>query len=149
MSGGPAERLPVGLRLRAVAAALVIPPWLAVASFQRVASRLGRGRATTRSPVTVAQETALAELVDAILHRLPGPWRHTCLKRAAVLFHLLRRAGRPVQLLIGVRRESDGRLQAHAWLARGGETYLEPNPEMPARHSVLATFPEGAGSQAA
>jgi hypothetical protein len=149
MSPGTAARLPVGLRLRALAAALVIPPWLAVASFQGVASRLGRGRAPAGSPANAAQEMALAELVDTILHRLPGPWRHTCLKRAAVLFHLLRRADRPVQLLIGVRREADGRLQAHAWLARGGETYLEPNPDMPPRHSVLATFPEGAGSHAA
>ncbi|MGE0159743.1 MAG: lasso peptide biosynthesis B2 protein [Gemmatimonadales bacterium] len=148
-SGSTGTELPLELRARALWAAVVIPPWLAVSSFQRVASRLGRGSRPARSPSTPAEDAALAAFVDSILHRLPGPWRHTCLKRAAVLFHVLRRADRPVQLLIGVRREADGALQAHAWLAREGEVYLEPNPDVPPRHVVLARFPDERDSHAA
>jgi hypothetical protein len=145
---GPAEpaALSPGARLRAAAEALLIPPLLALASFQRVASMLERGWPKVDLGGGARVDAELAAFVDGVLHRLPGPWRHTCLKRAAVLFHLLRGAGRDVQLLIGVRRGADGGMEAHAWLTRAGEPYLEPNPEMPASHSVLARFPEGTGA---
>jgi hypothetical protein len=50
------------------------------------------------------------------------------------------------QRRIGVRRDDAGRLQAHAWLVKDGELYLESNPEMTLTHSVLARFPEAPGS---
>lgn len=134
------------LRVRALVAAFLIPPTLRVVSFQRVASRLERGWPRLSSNSVGFVDAALADFVDGILHRLPGPWRHTCLKRSAVLFHLLRSAGRSVELRIGVRRDDAGRLQAHAWLVKDGELYLESNPEMTLTHSVLARFPEAPGS---
>jgi len=130
------------MRLRASVEAVVIPPLLAVASFERVAAALQKG--WPRAPLGPGdtQDVVLADFVDSALQRLPGLWRHTCLKRAAVLFHLLRGAGRDVQLRIGVRRGPDGAMEAHAWLVRGGEFYLEPNPDVAASYSVLARFPE-------
>lgn len=62
--------------------------------------------------------------VDALLGRLPPPWRRTCLTRSVVLYHLLRRSGVPVELCIGVRRENQ-EFAAHAWLERERRPYME------------------------
>jgi hypothetical protein len=59
-----------------------------------------------------------------------------------VLYHVLRRAGRPVELWIGVHKTGPAPLGAHAWLVRGGEPYLESRPEHARRHTVIARFPE-------
>jgi hypothetical protein len=70
----------------------------------------------------------LAFHVDRILHRGRWIWRHSCLRRAAVLALLLRRAGHDASVVIGVRRDAAGALQAHAWLAcDGSEPFLEPS----------------------
>lgn len=42
----------------------------------------------------------------------------TCLKKALVLYRLLRRRGVEVELVIGVRRAEE-RLEAHAWVQHG------------------------------
>jgi transglutaminase superfamily protein len=135
--------LPLGWRLRAAALALLIPPLVYIVSFARLATWLeGRGRPP---PDTALDDAALARWVDRLLRRLPGPWHRTCLKRSAVLYHLLRRAGRPVELCIGVNRSSQpgkGDIAAHAWLVRAGEPYLEAHPEHALSHIVIARFPE-------
>jgi hypothetical protein len=69
----------------------------------------------------------LAFHVDRILHRGRGIWRHSCLRRSAVLALLLRRSGYDARVVIGVRRDAAGALEAHAWLACDGrEPFLEP-----------------------
>lgn len=129
-----------GLRLRALTTSVVVPPLLSLVSLQRLASHLGhRG---WLSPDPGFDDGDLAQWVDHLLYRLPGPWRRTCLKRAAVLYHLLRAAGRAVELRIGVRRDAEGNLAAHAWLTRDAAPYLEPEPDAPGRHAVIAIFPE-------
>jgi hypothetical protein len=134
--------LPLSWRARAAASAALIPPLVTYSSFARLAARLGGGRAR-RAPVPGSvDDAALARWVDRLLRALPGPWRYTCLRRSAVLYHLLRRAGRPVELWLGVRRDGTGALGAHAWLVREGRPYLEPEPGQPARHTVIARFPE-------
>ncbi len=125
------------LRLRALLTAVIVPPLLSVISLQRLAGYLGRSGLAHAG----FDDGTLAAWVDALLYRMPGPWRRTCLKRAAVLYHLLRGAGRAVELRIGVRRDAEGRLAAHAWLTRAMEPYLEPEPDAPALHTVIATFP--------
>ena len=93
-------------------------------------------------------DASLARWVDRLLRNLPGPWHRTCLKRAAVLYHLLRRACRPVELWIGVRKSDAKPLGAHAWLVRAGEPYLESEPEHSQSHTVIARFPEAGGAPA-
>ena len=132
--------LPLGLRARALVTSVVVPPLLSLVSLQRLAGHLGRPGLLGSDPSF--DDGALALWVDHLLYRLPGPWRRTCLKRAAVLFHLLRAAGRAVELRIGVRRDDEGRLAAHAWLTREATPYLEPEPDAPGRHSVIAIFPD-------
>ena len=135
--------LPLGWRLRAGMAALVIPPLVHVVPLHRLAPRLGAHRIAARNG---PPDAPAAAWVDSLLERLPGPWRHTCLKRAAVLYHLLRRTGQPVELWIGVRRGDAGALAAHAWLVRDGAPYLERGDEEIRRFSVIARFPEAAGA---
>jgi len=112
-------------------------------SFARLVGWLeGRGHP---APDAALDDVTLARWVDRLLRRLPGPWHRTCLKRAAVLYHLLRRAGRPVELCIGVNRNrgpAKSDLAAHAWLVRAGEPYLEAHPEHALSHVVIARFPE-------
>ena len=135
MTGG----LPLGWRLRATAFVILVPPLVYVVSFSRLVSWLG-GRRPGRSDAAL-DDASLARWVDRLLRHLPGPWRRTCLKRSAVLYHLLRRAGRPVELWIGVNR-AGAALGAHAWLVQAGTPYLEAHPEHALSHTVIARFPE-------
>ena len=131
--------LRIGTRLRAAAAMALIPPMLDVVPLTRLARWLG----AVRSPQSRdLDEPALARWVDQRLSDLPRPWRRTCLKRAAVLYYLLRRSGRPVHLHIGVRKGSAGELQAHAWLVRDGVPILEPDQSEHRGFAVIAAFPE-------
>ena len=80
-----------------------------------------------------------------ILGALPPPWRYTCLRRGVVLYHLLRRAGRPVELHVGVRRRGpsgEAPLEAHAWLMLDGRRFLEPATNQADSYRVIASFPE-------
>jgi len=132
--------LPLRWRVRATAAVLVVPPLLYLVSFSRLAAWLERAGSLT----PMLDDAVLARWVDRLLRRLPGPWHRTCLKRAAVLFHLLRRAGRPVELWIGVQKTAASPLEAHAWLVWDGKPYLESHPEHAQRHTVIARFPDSA-----
>jgi hypothetical protein len=127
-----------GLRWKArtVGAALGLPLVLLVLAPARVAGWIARRR-PARDPAP--PDTDLAEWTDRVLLRLPPPWRRTCLRRAVVLHYLLRRAGRPAALHLGVRRDDRGALDAHAWLSRDGQPVLEP-PAVPFAYQVLASF---------
>ena len=136
-------------RLRSLAAVALVPPLLEIVSLPR----LDRWRAAlSRNPHSDAPDDGvLAKWVDDALTGLPRPWSRTCLRRAAVLFFLLRRAGRPVDLCIGVRRDESDAVQAHAWLVLDGETYLEPAAtlELVARYTLIARFPSSVANRPA
>jgi hypothetical protein len=108
-------------------------------SLERISRWIERTPIPT-TPDPGVDDAALAEWVDRVLTRLPPPWRHTCLKRALVLHYLLQRAGRPAELILGVRRDDQNALAAHAWLARDGDPYLESGMEV-ASYQVLTAFP--------
>jgi len=138
--------LSVGWSVRTLVAAVLIPPLLRVVSLGRLAAWLGRSPSRPARPA--ADDAVLAARVDRLLTRLPWLWRRTCLRRSTVLYYLLRRAGRPVELCVGVRRAAGEALGAHAWLVLGNEPYLEPAPGQPAAHQVIARFPEPKPRQA-
>ena len=135
------RRLTPAWRLRATLAALALPPFLHVVSLETLHRWIGR-RAAAR-PDDSVDDPALAEWVDRVLGRLPPPWKKTCLRRSLVLHYLLTRAGRPAELLIGVRRDEANALAAHAWLARDGRPYLETGDEHVASYQVLTSFSSG------
>ena len=121
-----------------VALVLIVPPLLYVLPVHRLAARLASlGRARSDSPVE-----AIVAAVDRWQHRLFWPWRSTCLKRATVLFALLRREGIEVELHIGVRRNADHAFAAHAWLVRDGQPYLESPASPLTTYRLIARFPE-------
>lgn len=92
---------------------------------------------------------AIARYVDALLTRLPGPWRHTCLRRAVVLAALLRREGMRAEVVIGVKRDAIGAVEAHAWVRCNGlEPYLDQNPTtgfVPVDQGLPLAWPVGTG----
>jgi hypothetical protein len=133
------RRLTPGWRFRATLAALVLPPLVYLLPLDRIARWISRGPVRSSADEGV-DDRALAEWVDRVLNRLPPPWRRTCLKRALVLHYLVRRAGRPAELRIGVRRDRDNALAAHAWLVRADLPYLEPGTEHVASYRVLTAF---------
>jgi hypothetical protein len=140
--GGPlSAAIPISWRLRAIAAAAIIPPLLEIVSFARL-ERFLRSAArvqTRRAP----DDLTSSRWVDEFLARLPYPWNRTCLRRAAILYYMLRSTGRMVSLCIGVRRDEHGALLAHAWLLRDGALYVEPTgtSEVVSEYTVIAQFP--------
>ena len=115
-----------------------VPPLLHVVSIDRLASMVRSGRAVPTHPT----DTVLADAVDWWLNRLPWPWRTTCLKRAAIMYALLRRTGVDVELRVGVKRQPDRSFAAHAWLMRDGLAYLEHPASTYKSFQVIAAFPE-------
>jgi hypothetical protein len=107
-----------------VAACAVIPPALEMLAATKTLAWVGKIRPRERpSP----PPESIASAVDRVLLRAPGPWHHTCLRRAVTIAALLRRAGREPEVIFGVRRSTAGELQAHAWLRCDGiDPYLEP-----------------------
>jgi hypothetical protein len=117
-------------KLEIVTACAAVPCALELLSADRAFAWLARVPSGGER-VTPAQ---LAFHVDRILHRGKWIWRHSCLRRAAVLALLLRRSGHDAHVVIGVRRVEGGALEAHAWLACDGtEPFLEAS-------DAIATF---------
>ncbi len=132
--------VPLVWRLRALQASLLLPPLVRLVSLGRLSAWLGR----IGPPDPGLDDRALAAWVDRLLYAAPPPWRRTCLTRGTVMFHLLRRAGRPVELKIGVRRDGARNLAAHAWLVLHGAPYLEAEDHPSQAFADIATFPERA-----
>jgi hypothetical protein len=125
-------------KLRVVAAALALPLLLLVATPARIAAWIAGRRANDAPTPTDAD---LAAWTDRVLGMLPPPWRRTCMRRSVVLLYLLQRAGRPAVVNVGVRRDTRGRLDAHAWLSRDGRPVLEPIANQADTYRILASFP--------
>ena len=134
------RRLTPRWRIRATLAALALPPLVHLVQLDRIASWIARSHMPP-FPDDAVDDPALANWVDRILRKLPPPWRHTCLKRAVVLHYLVRRAGRPAELRIGVRRDERAALAAHAWLVREGTPYLEAGADHIDSYQPLTAFP--------
>jgi hypothetical protein len=128
-------------RLHASAAAFALPVLLEVAPLDWLEKRLTALAA--RRMRRVPDDLVAARWVDDALHGRPHPWTRTCLRRATVLYYLLRRAGRNVELCIGVRRDDQGELKEHAWLLREGRPYLEPlaTRDEVMSYGTIARFP--------
>ena len=139
--------LPVAWRARAAAAALILPAAIRVMSLARLMTWITPDLSKRRIAASF-DDKALARWVSRILAHLPGPWHLSCLNRSVVLYHLLRAAGRRVELCIGVTRVSGqtaavghARISAHAWLLLDGAPYLESDSR-PTDLPIVARFPD-------
>jgi len=70
-------------------------------------------------------QAAVARAVWAVLTAgRHMPWAITCLTRATAAQVLLGRLGEPTHLRLGVAKDEQGQLRAHAWLESGDEIII-------------------------
>lgn len=72
----------------------------------------------------------LAAVVDAVAAQ--WPWPGHCLRSALVLYTLATWRGIPVRLVIGVARDGDRQLAAHAWVECRGQPVIGTAPAVAA-----------------
>ena len=107
--------------------------WVAVLSVTARCSSLPRaltivaGNNDRRSPEGGSRED-LARAIDLLLSADFLIFKPICWKRAAVLHRYLSRNGTRTRIIFGVRNESDGKVDGHAWLEADGQPILEKDP---------------------
>ncbi len=105
-----------------VRAALDAPEWVRSKRLGELLAFPAGGRAAQGVPHAEPQRALRsARRALRVLARLPGDrWRASCLYESVAECLVLRRAGIPAAVCIGVKREPDGSrgLAAHAWVAR-------------------------------
>jgi Transglutaminase-like superfamily len=117
----PADRrllLETALWLAASQLALFLFSFGTVLELQAIALRRPRGSRIDRQTPTDRVVWAM-DLVGKCL-----PATKNCLTRALAAQVLLTRWSHPVQFQIGVAKDPDDNLQAHAWLKTGGEVVI-------------------------
>jgi hypothetical protein len=116
---------------------------LRVLPFRRVRRLMeGRRPIRVRRPLSSGEEQRLLWAVTAVSQRLLP--NRPCLPQALAAQFLLRRRGaRPAHLRIGVARNDDGSIEAHAWLERDGQVLLG-GAESPLLYRPLSTGPDAA-----
>lgn len=85
------------------------------------------GNDDRRSPERTSRED-LARAIDLLLSADFLIFKPICWKRAAVLHRYLSRNGTPTRIIFGVRNESGGKVDGHAWLEADGQPILESSP---------------------
>ncbi len=102
-----------------VLAAFRTAAWIESPRFSELLILPGDAPAVPHAEPAVALRTARRTL--RLLARMPGHrWRASCLYESVAECLVLRRAGVPAAVCIGVKRGTDGRpgIEAHAWVAR-------------------------------
>jgi transglutaminase superfamily protein len=109
--------------------------WVAVLSITARLSSLpralqlvaGNGN-SPQDPSPVANQEELARAIDLLLSADILMFKPICWKRAAVLHRYLLRNGVATRIIFGVRNETDGKVEGHAWLEANGQPILENTP---------------------
>ncbi len=95
--------------------------WVLPASRQgRFVARLGQGKTKGRGLDSVMADR-IVRAVSTASGYVP---RATCLAQALAAQVLLKQRNLPATLQIGVARDGEGKLQAHAWLESGGRVLM-------------------------
>ena len=76
----------------------------------RTSSRPG----DSNKPMPAERTNRILSLVESASRA--APWTDNCLLRGLTGLQLMEKFGTPANLSIGVKREADGTIQAHAWL---------------------------------
>jgi len=80
----------------------------------------------------------LARTIDLLLSADVLVFKPICWKRAAVLHRYLSRNGTTTKIIFGVRNETGGKFDGHAWLEADGQPILEKDPP---NYLVTYSFP--------
>ncbi|HEX7771716.1 MAG TPA: lasso peptide biosynthesis B2 protein, partial [Pyrinomonadaceae bacterium] len=95
------------------------------------------GKQDGRSGAALNREE-LARAIDLLLSADVLIFKPICWKRAAVLHRFLSRNGTPTRIIFGVRNDSGGKFDGHAWLEADGKPILEKDPP---NYVVTYSFP--------
>jgi len=131
------------LLLRTLPLVLFVRIWLWVAPYRPLHRMLHRLARTSfdSSLINRNYPDRAAWAVAAVSRRVPGA--RTCLVEALALEFLLLRHGFPVDLRLGVCRDEDGRMRAHAWVEHQGRVVIGAADMK--KYTLLTTL-KGAGS---
>jgi len=69
-----------------------------------------------------------------------GPYRANCLKQALVLWYYLKKKGIPSRLHIGIRRNQNQLLDAHAWLECAGQPLIDSKTNLQIFSSIYSNI---------
>ena len=87
------------------------------------------GSKTSATPADgPAVQERLARTIDLLLSADVLHFKPICWKRAAVLHRYLSHNGITTRIVFGVRDDSNGKVDGHAWLEAAGEPILESSP---------------------
>jgi Transglutaminase-like superfamily len=93
---------------------------------------------STKQSVDEKSQVELARTIDLLLSADVLIFKPICWKRAAVLHRYLLRNGMPTRIIFGVRNETGGNVDGHAWLEANGKPILESTPP---EYVVTYSFP--------
>ena len=105
--------------------------------FHAIAADLGSERTESDMEVSSAYHDTIRSVawaINAVCNRTP--WESMCLVRAFCAKRMLRKRGLPATVYMGVQKDKDGKLVAHAWTrcgaffvtgGDGSETYTITN----------------------
>lgn len=95
-----------------------------------------------------SDQEKIVKYTDYILNLNFWIYRATCLKRALLLYHFLKKIGINVVICFGVKfnenlisKDKKENLDGHAWLLLDGEIFLEKNTEMVRGYKITYRFP--------
>jgi hypothetical protein len=94
--------------------------------------RLFAGKVESRKckkPRTMNEEPGTLNLIKAAIHHSGpySPWRNKCLISSLAARRMLNRREIPSQLSLGVEKNTDGKMIAHAWLKADDFEIVEKN----------------------
>ena len=92
----------------------------------------------TKTSLHGKTQDELARAIDLLLSADVLMFKPICWKRAAVLHRYLSRSGIPTRIIFGVRNETGGKFDGHAWLEANGHPILESRPP---EYVVTYSFP--------
>ncbi len=111
--------------------------------FQKIARRISQAVPNGRPKVLDSQTLLqIGWAVNAAARH--APWDSACLAQALTAHWMLERRGLASTIYLGVKRDDQGRLCAHAWLKAGGQILTGESGHE--EFTVLATFPQQTSS---
>jgi len=133
------ERAALGEALVSLAAARLALVFIPI---KKLAPHLGAPHAQSSDTFALPQARAQAQRVQWAVRATSRrvPWRSVCFDQAVAAKWMLRRRALSSTLYLGVARDAQKEMLAHAWL-RCGDLYVTGAPQHQ-RFTVVATFAE-------
>ena len=107
-------------------------------SLPRALAIVAGNRNGRRPSPAAASQDELARAIDLLLSADVLMFKPICWKRAAVLHRYLLRNGIDTRIIFGVRNDTAGKVDGHAWLEANGKPILETAPP---EYEVTYRFP--------